>query len=100
MNQKRLFDIAARIATRELSEESAFDSVNRELAKAHNVDHVRSILGQHKIKLFKEPSYPNDVPATKDDLQVGIESLNDSPLDGLHFLRKLDHGWEIGGPQA
>ena len=94
MDQKRLFAIAARIA----GHEPAFDAVNQELAKAHNVDHVRSILGQHKIKLFKEPAYPNDVPATKGDLQVGIESMNDAPLGGLHFLRKADQGWEIGGP--
>ena len=98
MNIKRLFDIAARIAGGESGHEPAFDVVNQELAKAKNVDHVRSLLGQHKVKLFKEPAYPNDVPATKDDLQVGIESINGTPLGGLHFLRKVDQGWEIGGP--
>jgi hypothetical protein len=97
MDQRRLFAIAARIAGDQPSEESAFDAVNRELADAHNVDHVRSILGQHKIKLFKEPAYPNDVPETREDLQVGIESVNDVPVGKLHFLRKADKGWEIGG---
>lgn len=72
--------------------------MNKALADAHNVDHVRSLLGQHKVELFKEPAYPNDVPKTEDDLEVGIESVDDVPLDGLHFLRKAPKGWEIVGP--
>jgi len=100
MNQKRLFEIAARIAAGDAGHEPAFDAINKELAKAHNVDHVRSLLGQHKIKLFKEPSYPNDVPATKDDLQVGVESIDGVPLGGVHFLHKTDQGWEIVGPHV
>jgi len=95
MNPKRLFKIASRIATGKIS---IFDAVNRELAKAHNTDHVRSILGQHHIKLFKEPPYPNDIPKSEDDLEVGIESVNDSPLDGMYFLRKSENGWEISDP--
>jgi hypothetical protein len=94
MNQKRLFAIAARIA----GQSSDFDIVNKVLADANNPDHVRSLLGQHKVKLFKEPAYPKDVPETKDDLEVGIESINDVPVEGLHFLRKADKGWEISGP--
>lgn len=96
MNQRRLFSIAAKIIFgSEIS--SVFEAVNKELAKAHNVDHVRSLLGQHKVKLFKEPPYPDDVPKSVDDLEVGIESVNDAPLDGLHFLRKAEKGWEISG---
>ena len=95
MNQKRLFAIAARIAGGEISEEAAFKVVNKELAKAHNVDHVRSILGQHKIKLFKEPAYPNDIPKSPEDLQIGVESVDDCPVGGVHFLIKADQGWEI-----
>jgi hypothetical protein len=94
MNQKRLFAIAARVA----GQSSDFEIVNRALSDANNVDHVRSLLGQHKIKLFKEPAYPNDVPKTEDDLEVGIESISDAPVEGLHFLRKVDKGWEITGP--
>jgi hypothetical protein len=94
MNQKRLFAIASRVA----AQSPGFETVNQALAEAHNVDHVRSLLGQHKVKLFKEPAYPNDIPKTKDDLEVGIESVNDVPVEGLHFLRKADKGWEIAGP--
>lgn len=94
MNLKRLFAIAARVA----GQSSGFEAVNKELAKAHNADHVRSLLGQHKVKLFKEPAYPNDIPKTQDDLEIGIESIDDIPVEGLHFLRKADNGWEIVGP--
>jgi hypothetical protein len=102
MDPRRLFNIAVRLAAGlapvSPTQEPAFDAVNKELAQAHNADHARSILGQHKVKLFKEPAYPKDIPETKDDLDVGIESINDCPLGGLHFLRKAEHGWEIGGP--
>lgn len=97
MNQRRLFSIAARIVFANDGKASIFDAVNKALAEAHNVDHVRSILGQHKVKLFKEPPYPNDIPKNDDDLETGIESVNEVPLDGLHFLRKAEHGWEISG---
>lgn len=97
MNQKRLYAIASRIAS---GQSSGFEVVNQALAEANNVDHVRSLLGQHKVKLFKEPAYPKDVPETKDDLEVGIESVNDVPVEGLHFLRKTDGGWEISGPSV
>jgi hypothetical protein len=96
MNQKRLFAIAARVA----GQSPGFEAVNQALAEAKNVDHVRSLLGQHKVKLFKEPAYPLDVPKTQDDLEVGIESLNEVPVEGLHFLRKTDKGWEISGPHV
>ena len=94
MNQKRLFAIAARVA----GQSPGLEVVNQALAEAHNVDHVRSLLGQHKVKLFKEPAYPNDIPKTKEDLEVGIESVDGVPMEGLHFLRKAEHGWEISGP--
>ena len=96
MNQKRLYAIASRVA----SGQSGFEAINKALSEANNVDHVRSLLGQHKIKLFKEPAYPKDVPQTKEDLEVGIESVNDVPVESLHFLRKTDNGWEISGPSV
>ncbi len=95
MDRKRLSDIASRIAAGHISQ---FDAVNKALAEAKNVDHVRSLLGQYKVQLFKEPAYPHDVPQSGDDLEVGIESVNDVPVAGLHFLRKAPRGWEITGP--
>ena len=83
-----------KIATK-IAKSTILDSVNSDLAKANNVDHVRSILGQHKIKLFKEPAYPDDIPETKDDLEHGIESINDIPVDSMMFLKKSIHGWKI-----
>ena len=82
-----------KIATKIVS--SVFDAVNADLAKAKNVDHARSILGQHKVKLFKEPAYPNDIPQTTHDLEPGIESVNGAPIGTMSFLKKAEHGWKI-----
>ena len=94
MDLNRLLRIAMRVATG-----GVFDAVNADLAKAKNPDHARSILGQHKVKLFKEPAYPDDIPTDPNDVGTGIESINKSPIPGMNFLRKTDHGWEIGGPK-
>jgi hypothetical protein len=95
MDRKRLFRIAMRIANGEVS---IFDAVNADLSEAKNVDHARSILGQHKIKLFKEPPYPDDIPTTPSEVGTGIESVDGAPVVGMNFLRKLEHGWGIEGP--
>lgn len=94
MNINRLFRIASNVA---LKKSLTFKNINQELSKAHNVDHVRSLLGQYHVKLFKEPPYPNDIPRTENDLEVGIESVKDEPLGSLHFLHKTKNGWEIRG---
>jgi len=88
-----LLRIAVRVANG-----GVFDAVNTDLAAAKNVDHARSILGQHKIKLFKEPAYPDDIPTSPEEVGTGIESVDKAPVDGMNFLRKVDHGWKIDGP--